>query len=37
MKVLDDAREVVTTGRSLRLYTKQGSKYDLVNMNFSII
>lgn len=37
MRVLDDAREVVTTGRSLRLYTKQGSKYDLVNMNFSII
>lgn len=37
MDVLDDAREVVTTGRSLRLYVKNDSGYELVNMNFSVI
>lgn len=37
MEVLDDAREVVTTGRSLRLYVKKDSGYELVNMNFSVI
>ncbi len=37
MEVLDDAREVVTTGRSLRLYVRKDSGYELVNMNFSVI
>lgn len=39
MDILDDARETVTTGRSLRLYIKSGADagYSLVNMNFSVI